>query len=750
MKTIRSVCGTILRYPLSSTRSSSLFGTVSFVLSSSSIPFSTQVNNYPPKTSALKVSKLKKDTFVTSPSTTEDFVPVPVRAGFVINEPTSVRPITKWGTQSFRKLVEKSSVFVDKSLFIEEFLNYDGDFVLVTYPRRWGKTINLDMVKTFVEMEVDNNGNAKTTRNNDALFIGGEIRKSDGTTKRVEALQISKYPEILKEYMGKYPVIYMNMMDIYDDNLDSMIENLQDLVQEIYEQHEYLLKSPKLGPRQKETFTQFYTGIENKANKLRGAIKQLSKFLYLHHGKPVFLFIDEYDAVFNNALIDKKQNDSSIDSIVNLLIGIYQTTLKSNQYVERAFITGVYRISKSALFSNVNNFAEVGIANEVFSPYYGFTEEEVEKLLTIHSVDDKYKKGVKEWYNGFNLSGYQIYNPWSIVRVITSHKTERNKITNEIVSDDQILTPYQETTRTIEYLENLFKYDNVRAVMSNLVLGNSVRIEFNAALSIREYKEIREILFISSKDHTINQFNVTDSIKANLFSYLFAAGYLTICPLNPTPPGSNYRYLRIPNLEMRSILKAMTLKYFKDKYANVNDELFKNAVDTLQNLLDNPNTDTYLPMFKNEISKELAYVFGKLPQFKSLHQHKMITENSSTASNKNNEHSNIVTADSIIHSNEALLQMVVAYIAIQTRFNKFGLEVQLGDGRTDIVLTNDYRKKAVIIELKYCSSSAIALKQIKDKNYVSNLLENYSVILIGVNLETNKTVEVAAEWIPQK
>lgn len=229
---------------------------------------------------------------------------------------------------------------------------------------------------------------------------------------------------------------------------------------------------------------------------------------------------------------------------------------------------------------------------------------------------------------------------------------------------------------------------------------------------------------------------ITESLRDSLFSFLFAAGYLTLCPVNKPIDLSSARYLRIPNKEIRALISRKILNYYTVTY-KISNELYLNATVTLQNLLLKQNPVEYLPDFKKELTRQLNSLFAAFPEFNKLHNEGIVSSNTSSTSN-----------NSSIHGNEALLQMVIGYIAIQvTTTNKFGLEVNLGTGRTDVVFVDSANKKAVIIELKYNNTSIEAIQQIKNKEYTMELRKKYPVIILGINLQPTKLVDITAEVV---
>jgi hypothetical protein len=223
------------------------------------------------------------------------------------------------------------------------------------------------MLKTFFEIETDDQGQPLSIakRNNQKLFTGLKISND-------------QYAMIQQ---GQYPVIFLNLKETRGNSYKEIENNIVKKVQNTYEQHTYLSNSTQLRPDEKQLFKNYLQGEINKAD-LQDSLYFLSKLLYKHFQRVVYILVDEYDEVINNSYIKFGQKSEDFESILDLVRGILGSGLKQNQYLEKGILTGVFRIAKASLFSGLNNISEYSLLDKRFSEFYGFTQEEIDDLLT--------------------------------------------------------------------------------------------------------------------------------------------------------------------------------------------------------------------------------------------------------------------------------------------------------------------------------------------------------------------------------
>ncbi|MEO1219380.1 MAG: AAA family ATPase, partial [Bacteroidota bacterium] len=335
----------------------------------------------------------------------------------------SVQPEICTGTDRFDKLLLESDLFVDKSLFIKEFLERGNEVSLITRPRRWGKSLNMDMLKCFLTIEVDDQGIPLSQEQsvNRKLFVGGDIviRSSTGKVRQLPALKIAQQcPELISDYQGKYPVISIGFKDIEGSSCQEIEEGVRDRIAELYRQYDYIERylqalGTTLGDTQQEKLCRYMRGNFSQVE-LKSSLRFLSELLHKYFGKEVYILIDEYDAPINNAYVECKGRPEEFRKVVKLFQGLLGATLKSNPHLKKGLITGILRIAKSNLFSGLNNLREYTLLNKRFNTSYGFTQREVDELLNKIPTSIPSDE-IRKWYNGYTFGDQVVYNPWSIM-----------------------------------------------------------------------------------------------------------------------------------------------------------------------------------------------------------------------------------------------------------------------------------------------------------------------------------------------
>lgn len=349
------------------------------------------------------------------------------------------------GSDDFGKVRSKGLNFIDKTLFVKEVLdNKNIEVSVITRPRRFGKTFNLSMLHHFLASEVNQ---IKTAE----MFNGLKISQADDSS--------------YMQHQGKYMVIFVSFKSVKDSTFAEALGSLQLLVRELYSIHGYLLNSNKLREDEKELIKKF---LSNEVDKplLEESLKILTEFLYKHIGKKVYLLIDEYDAP-----IQSGYSNNYYDEIISLMRGMFGAALKTNPYLDRAIVTGILRVAKESIFSELNNVTVYSLLQSQYSQHFGFTEEEVHELLVQAELEDK-EAEIRSWYNGYVFGGTTVYNPWSIVNYINNRIFKTYWINT---SDNQLIKE-QLIKSTNEFKEqfNLLLQDKSieRIIDENMVFGN--------------------------------------------------------------------------------------------------------------------------------------------------------------------------------------------------------------------------------------------------------------------------------------
>lgn len=351
------------------------------------------------------------------------------------------------GESDFKALRIRQNYYIDKTMYIKDIIDNESRVILVTRPRRFGKTLNMSMLKYYFDCR---------QKDNIELFKG---------------LKILNQEEKYTSKLGAYPVIYITLKDVQDRNYENMLLNLKSTMINVYQEHRYLLESSKIYPEEKEIITDILFARENEII-LRNSIKDLSKYLYRYYERPVILLIDEYDVPIQNAYVEGYYKEA-----INFFKTFFGATFKDNPYLEKTVITGVSRIAKESIFSGANNFKVYTILDDEFSDDFGITEEEMEKVYKDFNIQDK-KEEIKEWYDGYKIGNNEgIYNPWSILNYLTDKK----------------LMPYWVNTSSNDLIKLILK--NSRAVkekMERLLKEEAVEVKIDIGTEIVGIEENEE------------------------------------------------------------------------------------------------------------------------------------------------------------------------------------------------------------------------------------------------------------------
>ena len=329
------------------------------------------------------------------------------------------------GVSDFKILRVKDNYFIDKSLFIKHVLDNQSAIALITRPRRFGKTLNMSMLRQFIDC---------TQKDSRKLF---------------EGLKIMEQGEKYTEKLGAYPCIYFTMKDALGRNFESMMMLFQTQIIELFIEHIYLLKSDKILDAEKETINKILN-LKATETDLQYAIKFLSRLLYREFGKPVYIIIDEYDVPLQNAYVEGFYDDA-----IKFFKAFYGITFKDNQYMEKTVLTGVSRVAKESIFSGANNFKVFTVLDDEFSEDFGITSEEIDKVLADFEIQENAEE-IKKWYDGYRIGNTEgIYNPWSILNFLTDRKLVPYWVNTS--SNDLIKLILTRSTSVKERIERLMK-----------------------------------------------------------------------------------------------------------------------------------------------------------------------------------------------------------------------------------------------------------------------------------------------------
>ena len=420
------------------------------------------------------------------------------------------------GIDDFRKLRESHFYYVDKTRLIEQLLLNWSEVTLFTRPRRFGKTLNMSMLKSFFDIGTDK-----------ALFDG---------------LYISGNKELCDEYMGKYPVIFLSLKGVEGLTYEEAFEAFVRIMGKEVNRVSFLADSDKLTQIEREQYKGL-TIIKNgrlafDKEKLVSSLQLLSQLLYKHYGKKAVILIDEYDVP-----LDKAFQNGYYNEMVSLIRGLFGQALKTNEFLQFAVLTGCLRISKESIFTGLNNFKVMSITDSRFDEQFGFTDEEVRKLLSDYGMDSHFDE-VKEWYDGYHFGRADVYCPWDVI----NHADH--------LRDDSDAKPQT-------YWINSSGNSLVRRLINRADSSTKDEIERLIAGEAIE-KVIRQDLTYDEIENGID----------NIWSVLFTTGYLTKIGEVKLPDSESYAYmLVIPNKEVREVFVLQIQEWFKAVVANDNDTM---------------------------------------------------------------------------------------------------------------------------------------------------------------------------------
>ena len=406
------------------------------------------------------------------------------------------------GIDDFRKIIKEDCYYVDKTKFIEAVLEDASNVKLFTRPRRFGKTLNMSMLKYFFDV--------RDSEENRKLFNGLDIEKSRYINEQ-----------------GKYPTILISLKSIKYETWEESLEQLRSLLSNLYNEFEYIREC--LNESEIELFNDIWFKKEN--GEYANSLKNLTSFLYKYYKKEVILLIDEYDIPLITA-----HKYGYYDEIINFYKIFLGEALKTNQYLKMGVLTGIIRVIKTGIFSDLNNLKVYSILEKKYSEFFGFTEEEVKKALQYFNIEEELAN-VKYWYDGYKFGNSELYNPWSIINFLDGRELKNYWVgTSENFLIKNILE--NSTSRTNEILDKLFNEEEVEEAITG-----------TSDLSIlMDSKEVWELLLFS--------------------------GYLTV----KEKLDDDIYSLKLPNMEVK--------KLFKKEFINVHFgiSLFRKTMEALKNL----------------------------------------------------------------------------------------------------------------------------------------------------------------------
>lgn len=407
------------------------------------------------------------------------------------------------GIEDFKEVIDSGYYFVDKTLMIKDLIVNKVKVGLFTRPRRFGKTLNMSMIQRFFE---------KTDESNAYLFDG---------------LKISEYPECM-QYQGQYPVISISLKSMKQATFEEAFAVFKDLIRaEILRHKSVLFQNDAIEKTDLDRLTRF---IELKAEKsdYNTSLGFLSRLLASAYNKNVIILIDEYDVPLENAFHQGFYTD-----MVNLIRSVFESALKTNPSLDRAFLTGCLRVSKESIFTGLNNLQIFSIMSTKFDDSFGFTQEEINVMLECYDLTDK-SSDIAHWYDGYKFNDVDIYNPWSVL----------NYLSEAVEKSSALCKPYWSNTSSNEIVKRLIEESNDRTknAIEELINGTPVRAQI--------YEDIT--------------YGTIDVNSEYIWSFLLFTGYLKVTAYE-TIGDETYYEMVIPNTEVKSIYKNTIRAWFEKK-----------------------------------------------------------------------------------------------------------------------------------------------------------------------------------------
>lgn len=419
------------------------------------------------------------------------------------------------GHQDFESIIQNNCFYIDKTNFIKEWWENKDAVTLITRPRRFGKTLNMSMIQQFFSIDY---------ANREDLFEGLSIWKE----------------EYYRKLQGTYPVISLSFANVRESLFSDARKVICQIITDLYRKYVFLLESGLLNEAEQTAYRQISPEMEKYI--VSGSLKNLSEYLCRYYGKKVIILLDEYDTPMQEAYVHGYWQE-----LVDFIKGLFNATFKTNPYLDCAIMTGITRISKESIFSDLNNLTVVTSTSNLYSTSFGFTEKEVFDALDEYGMSDK-QEDVKRWYDGFTFGkNRDIYNPWSILNYLKTGK----------------LSAYWANTSSNQLVSKLIckSSNNVKTTMEDLLEGKSFHTKIDEQLI----------------------FDQLDYRESAIWSLLLASGYLRIEQFSFDENCGREEYeLMLPNREVRVMFEQMITDWFSEYTPAYNEFVNALLIDDLK------------------------------------------------------------------------------------------------------------------------------------------------------------------------
>ncbi|MCM1214576.1 MAG: ATP-binding protein [Lachnospiraceae bacterium] len=412
------------------------------------------------------------------------------------------------GVDNFEKLVTEDYYYVDKTMFIKELLNFKGEVNLFTRPRRFGKTLNLSMLRYFFEDTMDAERNAR----NRELFQG---------------LKIMTAGEEYVRQMGMYPVINLTLKSAKQRSFESAYGKLKTEIADEFRRHEYVLESDKINTDSKNLFQKIASG-KGEYDDYSGSLKFLSQCLYQVTGNKTIILIDEYDVPLENSYFM-----GFYAEMVDFIRSLFESALNTNDCLQFAVITGCLRISKESIFTGLNHLNIISVLDQKYSEHFGFTEPEVQQAMAYYEAEQRFPT-MKEWYDGYLFGNADVYNPWSVIKFLYDLYSDINAFPR----------PYWINTSSNDIIKDMIAEADreTKGQIETLLTGGTLDMQVHEEITYEDMHSKGE----------------------NLWNFLYFTGYLTK-KSEYFKESSIFLQVKIPNTEVKTIYQNTILGWFRKR-----------------------------------------------------------------------------------------------------------------------------------------------------------------------------------------
>ena len=412
------------------------------------------------------------------------------------------------GVVNFKLIIESGYYYVDKTMMIKELLDLKGEVNLFTRPRRFGKTLNLSMLRYFFE----DTGNEQQNSHNRELFQG---------------LKIMEAGEAYTRHIGSYPVINLTLKSAKQNTRESSFYKLKNILITEFERHSEMMNHEKLSEKEKQQYNRFVNG-EVSMDEYSGSLEFLSRCLSKTTGEKVIILLDEYDVPLENAYFC-----GFYEEMVNFIRALFESSLKTNENLNFAVITGCLRVSKESIFTGLNHLNIISVLDEKYSEHFGFTLPEVTQIMSYYGAESR-MEDLKAWYNGYLFGNTQVYNPWSVMKF--AYDLNGNV--------DAFPRPYWINTSSNDIIKVMVRKADreMRGQIEALIEGRTLDIQVHEEITYEDMEGNGE----------------------NLWNFLYFTGYLTKESMY-FENSSIYLKVCIPNVEVKTIYENTFLNWFREK-----------------------------------------------------------------------------------------------------------------------------------------------------------------------------------------